>query len=934
MRNLLNPKWLFIVNTLPVLLLFFMAYGEYSIVKTLLKPENQQLWSVYAISLGSLGVLTFFSSLWMTIRKKQLPLLYVAVTFLAYTVYLYIYMWNANDLIPWDVPRWISSGNILLYGGTFLMPTLAFCVLVAVIKLTPDSSKASPLFNFLGAVAVPVIFFVFFHLSSGLWRIFDYDIDRHLIIIFIIGGTAFFLFFIARVIYIIASRRGAVANRFRLFWKVPVTLVLPIVGLLVNSGGIFMADSGVFGDFSHPWYYALSAINALLLCITEPQNPKPRLALLFGRSITFSFTFYFFIVFLPFLPLSVIAIIALGLGFLMLVPLVLFIVHIRDIVADNMALTGIYTPLQRSAVMIAGFLILPICITLSYLADRHTLNDALAYVYAPDYSKSYDIDEKGLQHTLNVVKMHKNSWGRSILETHTPYLSSYYNWLVLDNMVLSDAKAKTLEMIFLGKSDIYVWERRDEEERKVKLTSLKHNSIFDETRQQWISTIDLELTNNTPNGLAEYATSLNLPDGCWINDYYLYVGNKKEKGILAEKKAATWVYSQIRDQNRDPGILYYTGGNSVMFKVFPFTSGEVRRTGISFIHRDAVVLDFDGQKVSLGHAGNKMPLHKGKDVVYISAGEKQQLQKKLRKPYYHFIIDASFNKAGSISSYSASVNKLLVAAGPGTMAPPKFSFANTYMAHSGKNWQQDFKKQEFRGGFFAEMAIKKVLVDSYNNPSDNVPVIVLVTDSIHNAIIQKDFRDLKFTFPDTDEFIVLDNSGAPKIHSLVSQPLEVKDSAAVVKVDEVLAWAPSGKARRFLRNDSLPEIALASAKYSADDQSMVKNTWNSGLAMQGEILSQQLHPETSGSQWLSSVRHSFASGIMSPFTSYLVVENEAQKAVLKKKQDLVLSGNKSLDLGEEQRMSEPGFWYMLLLLLAVLVIKKWLPGTVSALRKK
>ena len=58
---------------------------------------------------------------------------------------------------------------------------------------------------------------------------------------------------------------------------------------------------------------------------------------------------------------------------------------------------------------------------------------------------------------------------------------------------------------------------------------------------------------------------------------------------------------------------------------------------------------------------------------------------------------------------------------------------------------------------------------------------------------------------------------------------------------------------------------------------------------------------------------------MTPVTSYLVVENEAQKAILKKKQEQVLSSNKSLDLGEDtQRMSEPSFILLTVLLGLVL----------------
>jgi len=54
---------------------------------------------------------------------------------------------------------------------------------------------------------------------------------------------------------------------------------------------------------------------------------------------------------------------------------------------------------------------------------------------------------------------------------------------------------------------------------------------------------------------------------------------------------------------------------------------------------------------------------------------------------------------------------------------------------------------------------------------------------------------------------------------------------------------------------------------------------------------------------------------MTPETSYLVVENEAQKAALMQKQKQVLSSNKLLDLNEDtQRMSEPSLWVLAVLL--------------------
>ena len=100
-------------------------------------------------------------------------------------------------------------------------------------------------------------------------------------------------------------------------------------------------------------------------------------------------------------------------------------------------------------------------------------------------------------------------------------------------------------------------------------------------------------------------------------------------------------------------------------------------------------------------------------------------------------------------------------------------------------------------------------------------------------------------------------------------------------------------------------------------------------------MSQTLHPEVSEKEWLALVRSSFKSRIMTPVTSYLVVENEAQKAILMKKQQQALSGKKSLDLGEDtQRMSEPSIFIVAILLGSILWYRKKRQGKLMGYKKK
>ena len=329
MRNLLNPKWLFIINTLPIVVLFVLCFGQFNIIKTLLNEDNLQLWKTFGLTLGFLGLLNFAYAVYLTLKKKNVSIWYSVAALLCYISFIYLYAYHLDDFIPFNVPRWMTSDNLFLYVGTFLMPTLAYALFVLVAHFTSETKENKAWVNFAIAIGVPITGYLFSQIILPLWRYFEEDFYFHTALILIIVATLIFLFFLIRGIFILATKKAVVWQKYQLAWKIPVAIVLPLLGLLVNNGIWFNEfgwnGAGVFGDFSNYWFYILAIVNGLFICLPNLYNKIYRLFLFIGRSITFAYTFYFFLVFLPFLPLSVIAVIAIGIGFLMLTPLLLFV---------------------------------------------------------------------------------------------------------------------------------------------------------------------------------------------------------------------------------------------------------------------------------------------------------------------------------------------------------------------------------------------------------------------------------------------------------------------------------------------------------------------------------------------------------------------------------------------------------------------------------
>ncbi|MEO6818226.1 MAG: MSEP-CTERM sorting domain-containing protein, partial [Ginsengibacter sp.] len=301
MRNLLNPKWLFIINTLPIIVLFILFYGQFNIIKTLLDEDTIYLWKCFSWILGILGLLNFAYAIFLTSKKQLVSVWYGIIALLLYIPIIYVYYFNADKIIPFSVPQWMISGNIFFYVGTFLMPTLAYSIFILIAQLTPPNKEQTAWKNFLIAIAIPVLGYLFSQIAFPLWRHVNSNYVLHGSLILIIVATLVFLFFLVRGIYIVATKKAVLWQKYQLAWKIPIAIVLPLLGLAVNNGyllGGLGNDRTIFGDFNQFWFYALAVVNGILLCLPNTDNKLYRLILFIARSITFAFTFYFFMVFL------------------------------------------------------------------------------------------------------------------------------------------------------------------------------------------------------------------------------------------------------------------------------------------------------------------------------------------------------------------------------------------------------------------------------------------------------------------------------------------------------------------------------------------------------------------------------------------------------------------------------------------------------------
>lgn len=926
MLNSLNPKRLLATNTLPLVFALFSYVRFYQLVKPILDESNIRSWYLFFVVFLAVSIVQLIYTIITIAKKRKVGSTFSLLAIIVYPGLLALYWEMADQIFPVNLPNYLVPNNLPFYLSIALMPTIIHCLFITVVRFTAQVDQSKPFKSLLAALVIPISWYIFFQNILPFWQPSENGFEQHLITVFFVASTVVFLFFIIKMAYIMSQKKGPLNRTALLTWRVIIGIILPIIGLAINNDNFFGAGLNLFGNFGNPWFYIIAIINGLVLFIDQVKNHKLNLLLFAVKSIGLIYVIYFFLIFLPYLPLSILITI-IGVGFLMLTPIMLMIMQAANMVSHFRSLQNHFHKKQIIVVFLTSFLVIPLTITASYMRDRYVLNNALTYVFEDNSNQGPTVRNGSLKRTLKQISTHKERG--DFFDNSKPILSPYYNWLVLDNMTLSSYKVKILKDVFFGTTisqesgTLGSPTNRNQQNVEIQSTQIESKYMSD---GYWQSNIKLKIKNEGDMNSSEFVTTFDLPEGTWIKDYSLWIEDKKEEGILAEKKAATWLYQQIVRGPRDPGVLHYLTGNKVAFRVFPFKAKEVRTTSIELIHHEPVELNIDRFHIALGNTnslGGVKQIVKSESALYISSKAKDNLSKVNRAPYFHFLVDNSVGSEAHLNDYLGQANSL--------MKTSEIGFENAMVSFVGAYVQTYtfdenlFSKVKSSGGFYLEKAFKKILTDNFQKQHNKFPVFVVLTDDIQSAVFIKDLADYKVSFPESDYFFSLDSFGTFKKHSFVTNPLiAIADSADIEDIlNPVLKRTDTSGRSTFLRDNGRPSIIPSFTDSPENRINKHLDPWQAALNAQGLWYKYKFGTKDPQKQWLRLVNESFMSQTMNPTTAFLALENESQKELLRRKQQQVLSGKQSLDLGEDvHQMSEPSLLILMLLLGAILLVKK------------
>ena len=988
MNPFLHPRWIAFSTVLPQLTLFIIYYNAFQVFGMELDQQTIQMWYVYGFSFFGIIVAQIIYSAYSTYHSKPVTGIWSVATITVYLFLMLSYYLQAQDLIPRSVPDWIQGvTDVQSFMGMFIFPSILHAIIVAVVyfidKAEEKGEKSS--YHFWAVLAIPLtIYLSITLLVPFLNDAFSHKFAEFAMTIFmsvIIISTLFWLF---RVVYLVYQRKKF--SQLRRVLEILFIGVFPLLGLYLS-----LELDNPLGNFQSAWFFVLALLTAIILIIPSSAFKlyNYRFIHFLLKAFIFPYTIYFMVVFMPFTPLSVIMVI-IGFGILMLTPLVLFFIHAQQLYQDYDYLTKNYSVSSLFSSFLVAISIIPLAFAINTYYDRVQLHTGLDYLYSSDYDETKHVPNPNsiaatLKHIENFKVRRNKDW--SIGNNGVPLLDSFYKWLVLDNMTLSESKINLLTNVFVGEDKpkpTNTWrfwngninQNRNFEtgkgDKTVKINNTKVTSLFDEKQNAWISKVDLILHHQDTQQWQqqEYATFFDLPEGAFISNYYLYVGEERVEALLAEKKTALWVYRQIVNTRKDPGIIYYNDKGKLGFRVFPFSRNEYRKTGFEILHAEpfklqlddsttvflgnkedltdkVVITDTEGIGVNVqNYSTDKIQNYKTtSNPNYVSAKELKNLETITRKPYYHFILDNSkyggIGKEKYIERIEEFLQKNRLDEGDSQNWKPRFTSVD-FEVHEldYTSWKEEYLKQSSKGGFFLERAVKKVWLNNYlenvvgNSPSvkayPSQPIIVVISDELEDGVWTGSLHEWKKYVPEGFEFYELaSNNRVMKQNfehfKLLGEPLDKNEKISIKEVKQT----KKNNNTYFLPISTKNGITLPITNFDKKEEitnADIENfeelpKYSQALSLQNLNETIALYPTQAEKRWLEQVQKSFTARILTPVTTFMVLETEAQRNALLKKQEEVLNGKRLLDLTDARRSSEPSLWIFIALFGLLFLVK-------------
>ncbi len=318
--------------------------------------------------------------------------------------------------------------------------------------------------------------------------------------------------------------------------------IFPLVALVANS------NVPIPFNMQTPWSYALVVLFSLSILLPTWKVTS------FIRWMMLPFTLYFFFLFLPFIPFIVILLLCFGIGTLLLIPIFIFWQHLQAL-RESM--------LPKWCVVLA-LSILPIGFLLITERDRAVTRTLIEHLSTPDYTTGKDtlpMSEAQARAAAHTIYLYEHG-------DRMPFLSRWRDFRLFDSLHPRQEVMDALIARYGRPETMGFGYRRTPRRVTPPKSELAPTFTLTPTTSEKV-TVHLTIPQDTGK---EFRSPFSLAEGVWITGMRLQLPDGTWKdATLRDRRAATWMYTDIVEKQLDPALLTLDTHTSGNLRVFPLT---------------------------------------------------------------------------------------------------------------------------------------------------------------------------------------------------------------------------------------------------------------------------------------------------------------------------------------------------------------------------